>query len=87
MTVKLISAKEKEFTNKKNNELIRGFDLLFLNEQTLETFKYFVSNDNLKGFEPEQICSIKGKDLEISTNVKTFDGKSKVVLDKIVQLV
>lgn len=77
---------EKEFTNDKN-ELIRGFSLGFLNEQTGEFVRHFVSQDNLKGFDPEQLAQIRGKKLEISTSVKTFNGKMRTVLDKVVQLV
>lgn len=82
MTVKLILAAEKEFTNDKQ-ELVRGFNLVFLNEQTGETFRHFVGNDNLKGFSPKQICSIKGPDVDISTVVKTYQGKTRIVLEKI----
>jgi len=86
MQVKLIFADDKEFTNDKN-ELVRGFQLVFLNEQTGETFRHFVNNDNLKGFDPKQLCKITGKNLEISTNVKTYKGNSRIVLDKVVELV
>lgn len=80
MKVKLILAAEKEFTNDKK-ELVRGFNLVFLNEKTGETFRHFVANDNLKGFDPKQISTIKGPDLDISTNVKTYLGKQRIVLD------
>jgi len=86
MQVKLISALEKEFTNDKK-ELVRGWNLTFLNEQSGETFRHFVNNDNVKGFDPKQIAKISGKNLEISTNAKTYLGKTRVVLDKIVELV
>jgi len=86
MQVKLVHAKEKEFTNDKQ-ELVRGWNLTFLNEQSGETFKHFVSEGNLKGFDPKQIAKISGKNLEISTNAKTYLGKTRIVLDKIVELV
>jgi len=85
MEVKLVFGNEKEFTNDKK-ELVKGWNLVFLNEESGETFKHFVSNDNLKGFDPSQIASIKGKTLEISTNIKTYLGKPRIVLDKIVEL-
>jgi len=85
MQVKLITAIEKEFTNKKE-ELVRGFQLTFLNEETGETFRHFVGNDNLKGFSPDQLSTIKGKDLEISTTTKTFQGKTRIVLDSVREL-
>jgi len=77
----LIVAKETEFTNK-NNELVKGWNLIFLNEQD-EIKKYFVSNDNLKGFEPEMLAKVTGKTLLISTNVKTFDGRMREVLSSV----
>lgn len=86
MKVKLIFCKEKEFTNDKQ-ELVRGFSLVFFNEETGETVRHFVSNDNTKGFDPNQLSHIKGKDLEISTNVKSYQGNQRVVLDKVVELV
>jgi len=86
MKSKLVFAQEKEFTNDKN-ELVRGFQLGFLNEATGEYNRHFVNNDSLKGFDPKQIATIKGKDLEISTTVKTYSGKSRIVLDKIIELV
>jgi len=82
MQVKLISVIEKEFTNDKN-ELVRGMSLTFFNEQTGQTSKHFVSNDNTKGYDPKQLATIKGLNLEISTTVKTFNGKSRTVLEKI----
>jgi len=85
LTVKLVAAIEREFKNKAG-DLVRGWSLTFLDQSTGETSKYFVGNDNLKGFDPKQLAKITGKDLEISTNVKTFDGKSRVVLDKVVEL-
>jgi len=86
LTVKLIAAIEREFTNKAG-DLVRGWGLTFLDPTTGETSKHFVGSDNLKGFDPKQLATIKGPTLEISTNVKTFDGKSRVVLDKVVELV
>jgi len=85
MKCKLIFGSEKEFTNDKK-ELVRGFNLVFLNEQTGETTRYFVGNDNLKGFDPKQLAQIKGKDLEVSTSVKTYKGVSRTVLDRITEL-
>jgi len=85
MQVKLINMLEKEFTNSKQ-ELVRGFQLTFLNERSGETFKHFVGNENLKGFDPKQICKISGKDLDISTTAKTFQGKTRIVLDEIREL-
>lgn len=85
MTVKLVHAHEEQFTTKKNVR-VEGWRLVFLNTQTGETYRHFVSNDNLKGFDEELICEVDGPDVEISTDVRTFDGVSKVVLDKIVQL-
>jgi hypothetical protein len=87
MQVKLVFANDREFTNKESGQLVRGFDLVFLNEATGETFKHFVGHDNLKGFDPKQLATIKGKELEISTTAKTFQGKTRIVLDKIVELV
>lgn len=87
MNVKLIHAKPTSFTKKETGDLITGTSLLFLNEQTGETYRHFVNDENPKGFEPKQLAKIIGKELEISTNVKTFLGNSRVVLDKIVELV
>jgi hypothetical protein len=78
-------AQEHQFQNDKG-ETIKGKNLVFLNELAGETTKFFVSDDNLKGFDPRQLAIVKGKDLEISTNVKTYQGKMRVVLDKIVEL-
>lgn len=86
MTAKLIFAQEKEFKNDKN-ELVRGFSLGFLNEESGEYNRYFVNNENLKGFDPKQISTIKGKSLEVSTTAKTYNGKTRIVLDKIVELI
>lgn len=85
MKVKCIWANDKEFTNDKQ-ELVRGFSLLFFNEQSGETFKFFVNNEDLKGFDPKQIAKVNGKTLEISSMVKTFQGKSRTVLDNIIEI-
>jgi hypothetical protein len=87
MTAKLIYAKEREFNDKEKNQLIRGWTLIFLDEQTGNTNRYFVSNDDLKGFDPKQLCKITGKNLEISTTAKTFQGITKIKLEKIIELV
>jgi len=86
MTTKLIYAKEREFTDKEKNQLIRGWTLIFLDEQAGNTFRYFVASDDLKGFDPKQLCKITGKNLEISTAAKTFQGITKVKLEKIIEL-
>lgn len=79
MKVKLVFAKEKEFRNKEQ-EIVKGWQLVFLNTESGETFRHFVGNDNLKGFDPRQISEVKGLNLEISTDAKTYNGITKVVL-------
>lgn len=85
MTVKLIYASPKVFENQKGDQ-VRGWQLVFFNQQTGETYRHFVNEENPKGFTEKQVAKISGIDLEISTNVRTFNGNAKVVLDKIVQL-
>lgn len=82
MQVKLINATEKEFKNDKG-ELIRGWSLLFLNQKDNQTHRYFVDLSNLKGFDPKQVCDVKGPDLEISTDAATFNGITRVKLSSI----
>jgi len=85
MTGNITFAKEKEFTNNKN-ELVQGWDLVFQDEETGESRKFFVSNDNLKGFDPKLISTLKGPRVEVSLNIKSYQGKDRIVLDKIIQL-
>jgi len=85
MQVKLILAKDKEFKNDKG-EIVKGKTLVFLNELAGETLKYFVNDENLKGYDPKFLCTVKGKDVEISTTAKTYQGKTRVVLDNIIEL-
>jgi len=82
MTVKLIFAQEREFTNDKD-ELVRGYTLVFFDPLTGNTYRHFVGNDNLKGFDPKQVAGIKGPNLDISTNAKTYLGKTRIVLEKV----
>jgi len=86
MTCKLVYATEKSFTNDKQ-ELVEGWQLGFLNEETGEYTRHFVNKNDLKGFDVRQLSTIKGKELEISTTAKTYQGKTRIVLDKIVELV
>jgi len=85
MNVKLILVQEKSFTNDKG-ELVVGKNLVFLNEQAGETLKFFVGEKDLKGFDPRQLAVVKGKSLEISTMAKTYNGKTRTVLDKITEV-
>lgn len=55
--------------------------MLFLDPATGETKRHFVSNDNLKGYDPKMVAKVVGPDLEISTMVKTFNGKMREVLE------
>lgn len=80
MTYKLISALDKEFKNEKG-EIVRGTALLLLNPETGETRRHFVAQDNQKGYTPEMVAKITGKDVEISTIVRVFNGKMREVLE------
>lgn len=81
MKAYLVAAVEKSFTNDKK-ELVKGLDLLFITES--DDFKrYFVSDDRLKGYEPEMLAKINGKLLNVSSEVKTYNGKMKEVLTSI----
>ena len=83
LTGKIVWVSEREFTNDKN-ELVRGWYFSVLNEGTGDSRRYYVSNDNLKGFDPKLVSSVKGSTVEVSSDIKTYMGKDKIVLDKII---
>jgi len=85
MTGKIIFAQEKEFKGN-DNAIVKGWTFVVLNETSGDTRKYFVSNDNLKGFSPELLATIKGKNIEVSSDIKSYSGKDRVVLDKVIVL-
>lgn len=83
MKVVLIWAAEKTFANDRNEE-VNGYQLVFMNQANGETYRHFVNKDKPKGFTEAMVANIKGKELEISTTVKTYLGKSRTVLESIV---
>lgn len=85
MRVKLIKAIDREFKTQ-DEKTIKGKTLVFLNETAGETTKFFVSIENLKGFDPKQLSQVNGPELEISTTVKTFQGNTRIVLDQITEV-
>jgi hypothetical protein len=63
-----------------------GKKLIFLVEEadnSTNARTYYITDSNLKGYDPEFVATVKGKKLIISTGVSNFDGKTKEVLRSI----
>lgn len=86
MEAKIIYAEDREFKSDEG-DIVRGVSIVLLDPKTGSTYKHFLGGDDLRGFKPELVCTIKGKLVEVSRDIKTYKGKERVVVDSIREIV
>lgn len=77
----LIYAEKSSFKSKEGSEIF-GTTLVFLLDKG-ETKRFFVNENDTKGFDPSLVAQLKGGKVLISTGVKSYNGRMKEVLQSV----